>query len=68
MGGIVTDDVGRVLDEARRPIEGLLASGCCTGGLEGGSAAGYVSGLTKSATMSWRAASEIARPHAGALP
>jgi fumarate reductase flavoprotein subunit len=62
MGGIVTDDVGHVLDAERRLIPGLFASGCCTGGLEGGRAAGYVSGLTKSATISWRAAQEIVQP------
>lgn len=61
MGGIVTDDVGRALDAGGNAIPGLFASGCCTGGMEGGRNAGYVGGLTKSATFSWRAAQVIAR-------
>jgi fumarate reductase flavoprotein subunit len=66
MGGVVTDDVGRVLDSERAPIPGLFAGGCCTGGLEGGPNAGYVSGLTKSATISWRAAKQMVHSRAAA--
>lgn len=56
MGGIAIDGHGRVLRPDGQPIAGLYASGCCTGGFEGGERAGYVGGLTKSATISWRAA------------
>lgn len=60
MGGISIDANGRVLNNEGDPIPGLFASGCCTGGLEGGSQSGYVGGLTKSATTSWRAAAYAA--------
>jgi fumarate reductase flavoprotein subunit len=60
MGGLLTDDVARVMRSNGDPIDGLYASGCCTGGLEGGITAGYVSGLTKSSAMSWRAAAHVA--------
>lgn len=56
MGGIAIDGHGRVLRPDGDAIEGLYASGCCTGGFEGGERSGYVGGLTKSATISWRAA------------
>jgi fumarate reductase flavoprotein subunit len=61
MGGIAIDSDGRVLDEHRRPIPGLYASGCCTGGVEGGATSGYVGGLTKSTVISQRAAKAIAQ-------
>ncbi len=60
MGGIATDDVGRVLNEQGTAIPGLYAAGCTTGGLEGGPQAGYVGGLAKSAAMALRAADHIA--------
>lgn len=60
MGGIATDDVGRVLNEHNTAIPGLYAAGCTTGGLEGGPKAGYVGGLAKSATMALRASDHIA--------
>jgi fumarate reductase flavoprotein subunit len=60
MGGIATDDVGRVLNEQNAIIPGLYAAGCTTGGLEGGPNAGYVGGLAKSATMALRASDHIA--------
>jgi fumarate reductase flavoprotein subunit len=59
MGGIAIDGHSRVLDRDDRPIEDLFAIGCCTGGLEGGPAVGYVGGLTKSAVTSVRAAEYI---------
>ncbi|MFJ1256666.1 FAD-dependent oxidoreductase [Cupriavidus sp. CuC1] len=60
MGGLVVDEHGHVLRESGEQIGGLHASGCTTGGVEGGSAAGYVGGLTKSAVMSLRVADKIA--------
>lgn len=60
MGGIATDDAGRVLTEQNAAIPGLYAAGCATGGLEGGPHAGYVGGLAKSAVMAMRAADHIA--------
>lgn len=65
MGGIAIDANGRVLRENGTVISGLYASGCCTGGLEGGVHSGYVGGLTKSATISWRAAAFVAQHEAG---
>jgi fumarate reductase flavoprotein subunit len=50
MGGILTDEHGRVLDSANMPIPGLFAAGATTGGLEGGEGVGYVGGLIKSLT------------------
>ena len=60
MGGLATDEHARVLDAAEAPIANLYAAGCVTGGLDGGQAAGYVSGLAKSAVMGLRAANHIA--------
>jgi fumarate reductase flavoprotein subunit len=48
MDGIAVDGNGRVLEESDRPIVGLYAAGCVTGGLEGGRNVGYVNGLLKS--------------------
>jgi fumarate reductase flavoprotein subunit len=61
MGGLATDEFGCVLRESGETIPGLYASGCATGGLDGGSTAGYVSGLTKSAVMSLRVAEHLAK-------
>jgi fumarate reductase flavoprotein subunit len=60
MGGIAIDGAARVLDERNKPIQGLYAAGCATGGLEGGEFAGYVGGLAKSAVTALRAANAIA--------
>ena len=60
MGGIATDDVGRVLNERNAPIPGLYAAGNTTGGLEGGPTAAYIGGLAKSAAMALRASDHIA--------
>ncbi|HKA41812.1 MAG TPA: FAD-dependent oxidoreductase [Burkholderiales bacterium] len=60
MGGIATDDVGRVLNGQNVAIPGLYAAGCCTGGLDGGPNAGYVGGLAKSAAMGLRTADHLA--------
>jgi fumarate reductase flavoprotein subunit len=60
MGGIAIDGDCRVLDGDDNPIMGLYAAGCCTGGLEGGDAVGYVGGLSKSSTTGFRAAEHIA--------
>lgn len=60
MGGMAIDGAARVLDEQNRPVPGLYAAGCTTGGLEGGTHAGYVGGLAKSAVMALRAAEHIA--------
>ena len=60
MGGIATDAYGRVLRDDNQIIDGLYASGCSTGGLEGGDNAGYIGGLIKSLVMSRRVADAIA--------
>lgn len=60
MGGLLTDEHARVLNQQSDAIPGLYAAGCCTGGLEGGPTAGYVGGLAKSAVMALRAADDIA--------
>lgn len=59
MGGLAIDDRGRVQRDDGGTIPGLYASGCATGGLEGGPAAGYVGGLTKSSVMSLRVADAL---------
>lgn len=59
MGGISIDDRSRVLDAQGRPLPGLLAVGCTTGGLEGGEVKGYVGGLVKSSVTGLRAAEHI---------
>ena len=56
MGGIMIDASCRVLTPSGEPIEGLLAAGTTTGGIEGGDHAGYVGGLVKSAVTGMRAA------------
>lgn len=61
MGGVVIDGAGRVLDTGGNPIPNLFAAGCTTGGIEGGTRAAYVGGLTVSATTALLCAEEIAR-------
>ena len=60
MGGIVTDEHGRVLSEDGSVMAGLYAVGATTGGLEGGPQVGYVGGLAKSAIFGLRAAAHVA--------
>lgn len=62
MGGIAIDSHGRVLDMEDKPIAGLYAAGCATGGLEGGDQdqVAYIGGLTRSAVFGLRAADDIA--------
>ncbi len=60
MGGMAIDGAARVLDEHNKPIPGLYAAGCATGGLDGGGYAGYVGGLAKSAVTALLAANHIA--------
>jgi fumarate reductase flavoprotein subunit len=55
MGGVVIDGQARVLSRDGRAIPGLCAAGTTTGGLEGGSIAGYVGGLIRAATLGLRA-------------
>lgn len=59
MGGISIDDHCRVLGKDGKPLPGLLAVGCATGGLEGGDVKGYVGGLVKSSVTGLRAGEEI---------
>lgn len=59
MDGIAIDGHSRALDPAGRPVPGLYAAGCVTGGLEGGPNAGYVNGLLKSGTTALIAAETI---------
>ena len=60
MGGIAIDGNARVLRPDDTPIEGLFAAGTTTGGLEGGSGAGYVGGLSKSMVTALLAAERAA--------
>ena len=61
MGGIAIDGDARVLREDDSAIEGLYAAGTTTGGLEGGSASGYVGGLSQSVITGLLAAEDAAR-------
>jgi fumarate reductase flavoprotein subunit len=61
MGGIAIDPDGKVLRAGSGAVEGLYAVGAATGGLEGGSGAGYVGGLIKAVTFGIRAAERIAQ-------
>lgn len=56
MGGISINADGQALTPTGEPVPGLYAVGCATGGLEGGSAHGYVGGLIKSSVTGLRAA------------
>ncbi len=56
MGGIAIDGEARVLDADGKPIRGLYAVGCCSGGLEGGPLAGQVGQLSHSVAMGLHAA------------
>jgi fumarate reductase flavoprotein subunit len=60
MGGIAVDGDARVLRADDSTIEGLYAAGTTTGGLEGGSASGYVGGLSQSAITGLLAAEHAA--------
>lgn len=59
MGGIAIDAACRVLSPSGAPIDGLLAAGTTTGGIEGGDRAGYVGGLVKSAVTGLRSAEYV---------
>jgi len=61
MGGLAIDARARVLDKDGRPIEGLMAAGATTGGLEGGSNAVYIGGLIKAGSFGLIAAENAAR-------
>lgn len=61
MGGIAIDPDAQVLRAGGGSIDGLYAVGTASGGLEGGSGAGYVGGLVKAVTFGIRAAERIAR-------
>lgn len=61
MGGIATDENGRVLRDDSSPISGLFAAGATTGGLEGGPRYGYVGGLMKSAVFGLRVAEYVGK-------
>ncbi len=60
MGGVAVGADGGVEDREGRPIPGLFAAGCCTGGLEGGERSGYVGGLAKSSVSALRVANHLA--------
>jgi fumarate reductase flavoprotein subunit len=61
MGGVAIDADGAVLNQQRRAIAGLFASGATTGGIEGGANSGYVGGLMKAAVFGLRAAEAVNR-------
>jgi len=60
LGGILTDEHGRVQHRDGGAIAGLYAAGATTGGLEGGPYAGYTGGLSKSLVFGLRCAEHIA--------
>lgn len=60
MGGIAIDGDARVLRPDDSAIAGLYAAGTTTGGLEGGSASGYVGGLSQSVITGLLAAEHAA--------
>jgi fumarate reductase flavoprotein subunit len=61
MGGILTDEKARVLGASGAPIDGLLAAGATTGGLEGGRFAGYSGGLSKASVFGIIAGETVAK-------
>lgn len=61
MGGIATDADGRVRHRDGGTVGGLFAAGSAAAGIEGGSRAGYVGGLTKAVVFALRAAECAAR-------
>jgi fumarate reductase flavoprotein subunit len=64
MGGIAIDTDARVLNRDDKPIMGLYAAGCATGGVEGGGTrpeVAYIGGLTRSTVFALRAADHIMR-------
>ena len=61
LGGIATDQHGRVLRSDGEPISGLYAVGATTGGLEGVKTCGYVGGLVKGLVFGLRAAEHAAQ-------
>jgi fumarate reductase flavoprotein subunit len=67
MGGLTIDACARVCDAGGRPIAGLFAAGCTTGGIEGGPHAGYVGGLAKSGITALLAAEAIELPDRAAV-
>jgi 3-oxosteroid 1-dehydrogenase len=60
-GGLKTDEAGRVLDTADRPIGGFYATGNATGALMGNSYPGAGSTLGPAMTFGYLAALDIAR-------
>jgi fumarate reductase flavoprotein subunit len=65
MGGIAIDARARVINERQRPIPGLFAAGSCTGGIEGGPAAGYVGGYMRALCFGLIAGDAVAHSIAG---
>jgi fumarate reductase flavoprotein subunit len=61
MGGVVTDEHGRVLRADRTPVAGLYAAGSIMGGLCGGPVCGYTGGLMKAIVFGLLAAEHIAQ-------
>jgi fumarate reductase flavoprotein subunit len=59
MGGIEIDARARVIGRNGAPIEGLLAAGSCTGGVEGGPLGGYIGGYLKAVGLGLIAAQTI---------
>lgn len=60
MGGIAIDEHAQVLGSDAKPIPGLFAAGAATGGLEGGTSAGYIGGLIKAGTFGLLGAERLA--------
>ena len=65
MGGIATDESGRVLTPTGTPVGGLYAAGSCTGGVHGGPRGGYVGGLAVAIVFGFRAGACVAADLAG---
>ncbi|MGQ3049201.1 MAG: FAD-dependent oxidoreductase [Niveispirillum sp.] len=60
MGGIAIDGHAQVLGADGKPVPGLFAAGAATGGLEGGTNAGYIGGLIKAGTFGLLGAERLA--------